>query len=56
MTEILLTGTLTQSNIFLFSNKMMVIIAGIHIMLVRKANRRDPTRLLLQNQKSALFV
>ena len=27
---------------FLFSNKMLVIIAGIHIMLVRLANREDP--------------
>ena len=27
---------------FLFSNKMFVIMAGIHKLLVRKANREDP--------------
>ena len=27
---------------FLFSNKMLVIKVGIHMMLVRKANREDP--------------
>ena len=27
---------------FLFSNKVLVIRAGIHKMLVRKANREDP--------------
>ena len=28
--------------LFLFSNKMLVISAGTHKMLVRKANREDP--------------
>ena len=28
--------------LFLFSNKMVIRVAGNHIMLVRKANREDP--------------
>ena len=28
--------------LFLFSNKMLLIMAGIHKMLVRTANREDP--------------
>ena len=32
----------TETLIFLFSNKLSVIRAGIHKMLVRIANREDP--------------
>ena len=39
--------------LFLFSNKMLVIRAGTHNMLVRKANREDPDQTASQ---SALFV
>ena len=43
---------ITKKNLFLFSNKMLVIRAGIHIMHVRIANREDPD----QTASSALFV
>ena len=36
--------------LFLFSNKMLVIRAGIHKMHVRKANRKTLIRLLLKKQ------
>ena len=33
---------ISNTPLFLFSNKMLVFTAGIHIMLVRISNREDP--------------
>ena len=42
--------------LFLFSNKMLVIRAGIHIMLVRIANREDPDQTdQTASSESAIF-
>ena len=38
----LLSSIILNTFLFLFSNKMLVIKAGIHKMTVRKANRQDP--------------
>ena len=42
----------SNSFTFLFANKLLVISAGSHKMLVRMANREDPD----QTASSALFV
>ena len=41
--------------LFLFSTKMLVIMAGIHNMLVRIANREDPDQ-TASSEGYALFV
>ena len=50
---------ISNTFLFLFSNKMLVFRAGIHIMLLRIANREDPDQTALSEavwSGSALFV
>ena len=48
--DITLTLSISNTFLFLFSNKMLFIKIGIHKMLIRKANREDPDQTALKKQ------